>query len=148
MKILKHKFVNNIPDIIEDNVLYVSIEYETVIHNCACGCGNEVVTPLSPSDWSLTFNGETISLEPSIGSWSLECKSHYWITNNNVRWSHKYSSAEIEKVREVDLEDKLKYYDSSNSTSDNNSADELEKPHSGQRKFNLLDWLKQLFKIK
>ena len=105
------------------------------------------VTPLSPADWSLTFNGETISLEPSIGSWSLECKSHYWITNNNVRWSHKYSSAEIEKVREVDLEDKLKYYDSSNSTSHNNSADELEKPHSGQRKFNLLDWLKQVFKI-
>ncbi len=148
MKIMNHKFIDKIPDIIEENVLYVSMEYETVIHKCACGCGNEVVTPLSPSDWSLTFNGVAISLEPSIGSWSLECKSHYWITNNKVRWSHKYSIDEIEKVREVDLEDKLKYYDKSNTTSQYNSAGELEKQHSAQRKFNLLDWLKQVFKLK
>lgn len=111
MKILKHKFVNNIPDIIEDKVLYVSMEYETVIHKCACGCGNEVVTPLSPTDWSLTFNGETISLEPSIGSWSLECKSHYWITKNKVRWSYKFSDDEIEKVKISDLEAKKDHFE-------------------------------------
>lgn len=110
MKILKHKFVDNIPDIIEDNVLYVSMEYETLIHKCACGCENEVVTPLSPTDWSLIFDGETISLEPSIGSWGLECKSHYWITNNKVNWSSSYSQKEINKVRRVDSEDKYEYY--------------------------------------
>ncbi len=110
MKILKHKFVDNIPDIIEDKVLYVSMEYETVIHKCACGCGNEVVTPLSPTDWRLIFNGETISLEPSIGSWSLDCKSHYWITNNIVNWSSTYRQKEINKVRRVDSEDKYEYY--------------------------------------
>jgi hypothetical protein len=35
--------------------LYVSLEYATAIHACACGCGNEVVTPLSPNGWKLTF---------------------------------------------------------------------------------------------
>ncbi len=115
MKILKHKFVDKIPDILEDKVLYVSMEYETVIHKCACGCGNEIVTPLSPAEWSLTFNGETISLEPSIGSWSLDCKSHYWITNNRVKWSYKYSADAIEKVKKSDLEAKKDHFEKTNS---------------------------------
>lgn len=111
---MNHKFVDNIPDIIEDKVLYVSMEYETVIHKCACGCGNEIVTPLSPADWSLTFNGETISLEPSIGNWSLDCKSHYWITNNKVKWSYKYNTDEIDKVKVSDLEAKKEHFEKIN----------------------------------
>ena len=83
---MKHKFVEFIPDQLEDGILYVSITYATVLHKCACGCGNEVVTPLSPSDWQLTFNGEAISLFPSIGNWSFPCRSHYWIRKNEVVW--------------------------------------------------------------
>jgi len=83
---MKHKFVEFIPDQLEDGILYVSIVYATVLHKCACGCGNEVVTPLSPSDWQLTFNGETISLFPSIGNWSFPCRSHYWIRKNEAVW--------------------------------------------------------------
>lgn len=108
---MKHKFVDKIPDLLDDKILYVSMEFETVIHRCACGCGNEVVTPLSPADWSLIFNGETISLEPSIGNWSLDCKSHYWITNNKVKWSYKYSIDEIEKVKASDLEAKKEHFE-------------------------------------
>lgn len=111
---MKHKFVDKIPDIIEDKVIYVSMKYETVIHKCACGCGKEVVTPLSPADWSLKFDGETISLEPSIGNWSLDCKSHYWVTNNKVKWSSKWSTDEIEKVKVSDLEAKRDHFEKDN----------------------------------
>lgn len=79
-------FVELMPKEIEDGVLYISMEYATAIHRCACGCGNKVVTPLSPKDWKLTFNGESISLSPSIGNWNFDCKSHYWIVNNNIKW--------------------------------------------------------------
>ncbi len=75
------------PDLMEDGVLYISIAYATAIHKCACGCGRQAVTPLSPEEWSLSYNGETISLRPSIGNWGMECKSHYWIRDNRVIWA-------------------------------------------------------------
>ena len=49
MKTLNHKFVDKIPEEIEEGILYVSIPYETAIHKCCCGCGSEVVTPISPT---------------------------------------------------------------------------------------------------
>ena len=52
----------------------------------ACGCGKEVVTPIRPNKWTLSFDGESVSLSPSIGSWSLECQSHYFIRKNRIRW--------------------------------------------------------------
>lgn len=107
MKTLTHKFVENAPEVLEDDILYVSIAYETVIHKCCCGCGNEVVTPLSPAGWSLIFNGEAISLKPSIGNWSFNCKSHYWIKNNKVYWSRKFSDKQIELVKQRDTFDNL-----------------------------------------
>jgi len=111
MKILKHKFVDKIPDNIEEGIVYVSIPYETVIHKCCCGCGGEVVTPLSPAEWSIRFNGESISLEPSIGNWSFECRSHYWITGNKVIWSTKWTDKRIAEVRRRDFDEKAEYFD-------------------------------------
>ena len=69
---------------LEDGILYISIEHSVAIHKCACGCGKEVVTPISPNGWKLIFDGETVSLNPSIGNWNLECKSHYFIRNNCI----------------------------------------------------------------
>src|SRR5712664_1055270 len=83
---LSHNFVRSVPEALEQGVLYVSIEYATAIHRCCCGCGKEVVTPLSPRDWKLTFDGETVSLHPSIGNWSFPCRSHYWIKQDRVEW--------------------------------------------------------------
>jgi Family of unknown function (DUF6527) len=83
---LQHEFVDFIPDKMRAGILYVSMSYGTVTHLCCCGCANEVVTPLTPSDWTLTFDGETISLAPSIGSWNMPCRSHYWIRENVVCW--------------------------------------------------------------
>jgi hypothetical protein len=97
--VLKHEFVEFIPDKLEDGIVYVSIPYATVAHKCCCGCGMEVVTPLSPTDWKLIFDGETISLDPSIGNWSFDCKSHYWIRRDRVRWAERWSREKIEAAR-------------------------------------------------
>lgn len=110
MKKFKHKFVEKIPDNIESDVLYISTEYKTAIHLCPCGCGNEVVTPLSPGDWKFTFDGENVSLYPSIGSWGLPCQSHYWITNGEIEWAPKWSRERIERNRKEGKRDKEVYH--------------------------------------
>jgi len=43
--------------------------------------------PLGPTDWKLTFDGESVSLYPSVGNWNFPCQSHYWIQENKVRWA-------------------------------------------------------------
>jgi hypothetical protein len=109
---LSHKFVKNIPDQIENGMIYISIDYSTVIHKCICGCGNEVVTPLSSRDWKLTFDGETISLFPSIGNWNLKCQSHYWITNSNIKLAPKWSKEQIRYSNQLNEQyDKRNYED-------------------------------------
>jgi hypothetical protein len=110
MKILQHKFVEFIPEVLEEDVLYVSIAYRSAAHKCACGCGNRVVTPITPTDWKLIFDGKSVSLSPSIGNWSFDCKSHYWIENNKIKWAPKWTEREIESGRARDVVKKKKYY--------------------------------------
>ena len=110
MTTIQHKFVELIPDVIEDGVLYISLKYCTAIHKCVCGCGNEVVTPISPTDWQLTFDGKSVSLSPSIGNWNFECRSHYWIKNNNIEHARKWSQDEIEEERNFYNQKKKKYF--------------------------------------
>ena len=96
---LSPEFVTSVPDQVEDGKLYVSMKFATVIHNCVCGCGHEVVTPLSPIRWQLRFDGKSITLHPSIGNWSFDCESHYFIIRNEVRWAGKWSKAKIAENR-------------------------------------------------
>jgi len=104
---MQHKFVEIIPDDLETGALYISITYTTVMHKCCCGCGNEVGTPLTPNDWQLTFDGETITLFPSIGDWSLPCQSHYWIRRNEVRWAESWLDEMIRKNRNRQMEERI-----------------------------------------
>lgn len=108
---LEHLFVEQMPERLEEGVLYISISFTTALHLCACGCRSEVVTPLSPTDWSLTFDGESVSLSPSVGSWSLPCRSHYWIDENRVRWAGDWSDARIEAGRAHDRAAKRDYFE-------------------------------------
>jgi uncharacterized protein DUF6527 len=110
MKILTHKFVDLMPATLDADVIYVSIEYGTACHLCCCGCGLKVVTPLTPTDWKLIYDGESITLYPSIGCWGHPCKSHYWITNNRVEWAGKLSAKRIASKQAADMREKLRYY--------------------------------------
>jgi hypothetical protein len=92
--VLEHRFVESAPEELAPNVIYVSVKYATAIHLCCCGCGNEVVTPLSPTDWQLLFDGETISLTPSIGNRGFQCRSHYWIRRSEVVWCPEWSDTD------------------------------------------------------
>ena len=107
---LAHEFVKTIPDELEERTLYVSMEYATAVHTCCCGCGREVVTPLSPTDWTLIYDGVSISLSPSIGNWSFECRSHYWISKGKVRWAKRWSRNRIGAGRAHDRRLKVRYY--------------------------------------
>ena len=118
---LTHKFVELIPDDIEPGVLYVSLEYATVAHRCCCGCGQEVITPLSPTDWNLTFDGVSISLTPSIGNWSFQCRSHYWIESSHIRWAKGWSDVRIEQGRDEDIKTKTDFYDAEQSETEESS---------------------------
>jgi hypothetical protein len=96
---LDHRFVEFIPRSLEPDVVYVSIPFATCVHACACGCGSRVATPLSPDDWRLTFDGETVSLWPSVGNWAFPCESHYWIRHDQAVWAPKLSQQRIELLR-------------------------------------------------
>lgn len=103
-------FVDEIPPDLEEGRLYISIRYRTASHLCACGCGLKVVTPIKPPKWHLTYDGETVSLWPSIGRWQLPCRSHYVIRKNRVLWAKPWSEQRIKRGRKEDAEDVRDYY--------------------------------------
>jgi hypothetical protein len=77
-------FIEFIPDILEENKLYISEKYKSAIHNCLCGCGEKTITPLGGgTNWDLIKeNNGTVSLIGSVGNYNFDCKSHYIITKN------------------------------------------------------------------
>ena len=83
---IRHEFCETIPSRPKEGVLYISIVHKVCLHRCFCGCRDEVVTPLDPDYWAITYDGEKVYLWPSIGSGSLQCRSHYVIRNGRVRW--------------------------------------------------------------
>jgi len=73
------KFDFLLPKYLEDNIIYISEEYETATHKCLCGCGLPSVTPLDKNGWTIdTLNGK-LTMKPSI--LNRTCKAHYIITN-------------------------------------------------------------------
>jgi len=110
MKTILHKFVEYVPSELENGILYISMEYRTAVHLCVCGCGNKVVTPITPTDWQLTFDGKSVSLSPSIGNWNFECKSHYFIKRNQINFARNWSNWEIPDTRKNDTRKKKKYF--------------------------------------
>jgi hypothetical protein len=107
---ITHEFVEFIPSELQEGVLYVSVQYATAVHTCACGCGNKVVTPISPIDWQLFFDGDSVSLRPSIGNWEFPCRSHYWIKSNKIRWARAWTPEEITAGRQREARDRGQYF--------------------------------------
>jgi hypothetical protein len=108
---IEHRFVEMVPAELEDGVLYVSLRYRTVVHLCACGCGNKVVTPIRPPRWHLKFDGDSVSLWPSVGSWQFPCRSHYWVKENRIDWAPAWTDAQIARGRARDESDMRLYYE-------------------------------------
>jgi Family of unknown function (DUF6527) len=108
---LEHRFVTHIPEQLDPGVLYISMEYGTAAHTCCCGCGEEVVTPFTPTDWKMTFDGETVSLWPSVGNWNLRCRSHYVINRGCVIESGPWTDAQVAAERQRDKAAKASHYE-------------------------------------
>lgn len=107
---LEHRFVRNIPRELDSGVLYISMDYATAVHSCCCGCGERVVTPFTPTDWCMTFDGESISLCPSVGNWNQKCQSHYVIQGSRVLEAGPWSEKQVESERRRDKMAKAAHY--------------------------------------
>lgn len=129
IKILETEFVEFMPTKINEGILYVSMQYSTAVHKCCCGCGNKVITPLSPTDWKLIYDGVSISLSPSIGNWNFECQSHYWIKSNKIEWSEKWSHMEIDRGRKIDKLKKREYFKEELNSKEIVTTESIEKPN-------------------
>jgi hypothetical protein len=124
--------VHFMPKELQPGILYVSEEFDTVAHLCACGCGTKVRTPLGPTEWRFKETPDGPSLDPSVGNWQQPCQSHYWIKRGEVVWYPKWSEEEIISGRQKEEKRRRTYYDGLN-----------EKRVGRLRRF--WNWLKSLF---
>lgn len=127
---LEHRFVRNAPRELEPGVLYISMEYATAVHSCCCGCGERVVTPFTPTDWQMTFDGESVTLNPSVGNWNQDCRTHYVIERNRVIECGQWSDERVEAERRRDKRVKAAYYGRAQNTS-SARPDASSNAHSG-----------------
>jgi Family of unknown function (DUF6527) len=139
-KQLQHRFVEIMPEKIESGILYVSIEYATAAHRCCCGCGEEVVTPFSPAQWLMTFDGDSISLHPSVGNWNLRCRSHYVVREGRVIEAPTWTKEQIEMGRKQDKDARTKYL-----VGKLGPSAELKRPTPQSRLGRLIKWAKSTF---
>ncbi|WP_041279531.1 DUF6527 family protein [Desulfobacula toluolica] len=144
------QFKEYIPEKLQEGVLYISMEYATASHKCACGCGQEVVTPFTPTDWKLTFDGESVSLSPSIGNWSYLCRSHYFIQKNRIVWAQGMSQKAIASGRILDRVHKANHYEQNDATGVelNSSARQSQDTKSKSMIDKFLDILARFFGFK
>jgi hypothetical protein len=92
--------VRYMPPVLQPGVLYVSEEFATAAHLCACGCGAKIRTPLGPTEWEVNDTPDGPSLWPSVGNWQRPCRSHYVISRGDVRWAEQWTDAEVARGRE------------------------------------------------
>lgn len=108
VSVIRAQYVEVMPKVLCEGVLYISEKHRTASHLCCCGCGSKIVTPLKPGRWRLKTTGGGVTLTPSVGNWSLACQSHYVIENGRIRWARGFTPEQIERNRvrdEAVLED-------------------------------------------
>ena len=87
-----------IPSNLDDGIMYICLNCNVIVHKCACGCGEKTVTPIDRNyGWIMKYDGQTVTLRPSIGNFSIPCNSHYYITENRVEWIEKYQNQKRRK---------------------------------------------------
>jgi Family of unknown function (DUF6527) len=99
-----------LPKELSQGILYVSNEYAVAGHLCACGCGVKVITPLGSAEWTYSERNGHPTLYPSIGSWQMPCRSHYFITEGQIQWASQWSDAQIVAGRSAEEQKRQAYY--------------------------------------
>ena len=85
----KHRFVDRVPEYLDEGILYVCLSCNVVVHLCPCGCREKVVTPIAREHWRFIYDGDGVSLQPSIGNTYFACRSHYFVKGNTIEWLDK-----------------------------------------------------------
>ncbi|MCK4990227.1 MAG: hypothetical protein KAS29_07060 [Bacteroidales bacterium] len=129
---IESKYVHYMPKELKPGVLYVSKEFSTAAHLCACGCGSKIRTPLGSTEWSIKETDDGPTLHPSVGNWQQKCQSHYLIHRGKVTWSNKWTLEQITAGRRNEEERRHAYYNDL----DNQNKGWLQK---------LWYWIKNLF---
>ncbi len=99
---LRAEFVETMPNALEDGVIYISEKYRVALHNCCCGCGEEVSTPIGPTEYSIAMVDGDVTVEPSIGNHDFPCRSHYVIERGSIVWAGAMSRRAIKAGRAHD----------------------------------------------
>jgi hypothetical protein len=102
--------VEFMPKVLEPGILYVAEEYGAAAHLCACGCGTKIRTPITPTEWAIMEGPKGVSVCPSIGNWQRPCRSHYWITDGEIRWSTGWTDEQVEAGRARESARRDKYF--------------------------------------
>src|ERR1700733_12790411 len=102
--------VHYMPKELKSGILYVSEEFDTAAHLCACGCESKIRTPLGPTEWSFKETRNGPSLYPSVGNWQLPCQAHYWIRDGEIIWAGKWTPAQVAAGRRHEEERRSTYY--------------------------------------
>ena len=108
---IRTEHVRTMPDKLRLGILYVSLEFETAHHLCACGCGAKIRTPLGPTEWTFEETRGGPTLKPSIGNWQQACQSHYWIRRGAIVWAEKWTPEQIARGREAEAHRRTVYYE-------------------------------------
>jgi len=111
---MRIEHVHFMPKVLKPGILYVSKEYKTAAHLCACGCGAKIRTPLTPTEWTLEETESGPTLRPSIGNWQQRCQSHYWIIKGQILWSETWTQEEILAGRAFEEKRRREYYQAKN----------------------------------
>lgn len=100
-----------VPSNLEAGILYFSEEFGVACHLCPCGCGNKIVTPIGPTEWSFSEKNGEPTLYPSVGNWQLPCRSHYWVEEGFIKWSYQWSEEQILSGRQREEQRRVSHYD-------------------------------------
>lgn len=100
------KFVEYIPaegaDLVP-GIVYISMKHKTVVHRCPCGCGGLSEFVLDPIRFRIEYDGRGVTFIPSIGNSNLQCRSHYWIRENQICWCPPMEDRETKQAQRREL---------------------------------------------
>lgn len=102
--------VHLMPQELQQGILYVSKEFGTAHHLCACGCGSKIRTPLGPTEWRLQETPDGPTLWPSIGNWQKPCRSHYLIRRGRIEWAESWTQEQVLAGRAREVRRRDRYY--------------------------------------